>query len=182
MNSSNVVSINQPQTEKKQRPTQPREWTIAQITEALSRRLPEKLLDTKKQGGATLAFISWYKIPPVLDKYAPGWTWEIRQINHSSDRVFVMGRLTIPTVNGDVWREATGTELLKEEKPIYIDHPEGELNQKGEVKKIPLCDELGRIVTESKEVAYGDPSSNAEGMAFRRAAAKFGLGLYLYEK
>lgn len=29
---------------------------------------------------------------------------------------------------------------------------------------------------------YGDPSSNAESMAFRRAAAKFGLGLYLYQK
>jgi hypothetical protein len=30
--------------------------------------------------------------------------------------------------------------------------------------------------------SYGDPSSNAESMALRRAAAKFGLGLYLYEK
>jgi hypothetical protein len=29
---------------------------------------------------------------------------------------------------------------------------------------------------------YGDPSSNAEGMALKRAAAKFGLGLYLYHK
>ncbi len=30
--------------------------------------------------------------------------------------------------------------------------------------------------------SYGDPSSNAESMALRRAAAKFGLGLYLYDK
>jgi len=29
---------------------------------------------------------------------------------------------------------------------------------------------------------YGDPSSNAEAMALKRAAAKFGLGLYLYLK
>jgi hypothetical protein len=29
---------------------------------------------------------------------------------------------------------------------------------------------------------YGDPSSNAEAMALKRAAAKFGLGLYLYQK
>jgi len=29
--------------------------------------------------------------------------------------------------------------------------------------------------------SYGDPSSNAESMALRRAA-KLGLGLYLYEK
>ena len=30
--------------------------------------------------------------------------------------------------------------------------------------------------------AYGDSSSNAESMALRRAAAKFGLGLYLYDQ
>jgi len=29
---------------------------------------------------------------------------------------------------------------------------------------------------------YGDPCSNAEAMALKRAAAKFGLGRYLYEK
>jgi hypothetical protein len=34
---------------------------------------------------------------------------------------------------------------------------------------------------EDKET-YGDPSSNAESMALRRAAAKFGLGLYLYDQ
>ena len=33
---------------------------------------------------------------------------------------------------------------------------------------------------EEGEKMYGDPSSNAESMALRRAAAKFGLGLYLY--
>jgi hypothetical protein len=30
--------------------------------------------------------------------------------------------------------------------------------------------------------SYGDSSSNAESMALRRAAAKFGLGLYLYDQ
>lgn len=29
---------------------------------------------------------------------------------------------------------------------------------------------------------YGDPFSNAEGMALRRALAKFGLALYVYDK
>ncbi len=46
----------------------------------------------------------------------------------------------------------------------------------------PLQDEAGRLLTETVELAYGDPSSNAESMAFRRAAAKFGLGLYFYSK
>jgi hypothetical protein len=37
--------------------------------------------------------------------------------------------------------------------------------------------------TEDEELrGYGDPSSNAEAMALKRAAAKFGLGLYLYHR
>jgi hypothetical protein len=35
---------------------------------------------------------------------------------------------------------------------------------------------------EEETSSYGDSSSNAESMALRRAAAKFGLGLYLYDK
>lgn len=36
---------------------------------------------------------------------------------------------------------------------------------------------------EEEEVeGYGDSSSNAEAMAFKRAAAKFGVGLWLYDK
>lgn len=34
----------------------------------------------------------------------------------------------------------------------------------------------------SNGVKYGDTTSNAESQALRRAAAKFGLGLYLYDK
>jgi hypothetical protein len=37
--------------------------------------------------------------------------------------------------------------------------------------------------TEDEELkGYGNPSSNAEAIALKRAAAKFGLGLYLYQK
>ena len=76
-------------------------------------------------------------------------------MGQSSDRIFLTGRLTIPTAEGNIYREATGTEELKRTDK-----------------------ETGDIL----ELAYGDPSSNAESMAFRRAAAKFGLGLYLYDK
>jgi hypothetical protein len=72
-----------------------------------------------------------------------------------------------------VYREATGTELLKEEKEVWLgEKPDRRL----------LRDELDRPVTEARELAYGDPSSNAESMAFRRAAARFGLCLNLYDK
>ncbi len=35
---------------------------------------------------------------------------------------------------------------------------------------------------EEEEQRYGDPSSNAEAMALKRAAAKFGVALHLYDK
>jgi hypothetical protein len=154
-------------------PTTPGEWTLSQIQQAISRELPESLLSTRRQGGQVIKYIPWYLANKILDKYAPGWSWEIRQIVITGDRLFLTGRLTIPTVEGNIYREATGTELLKDEREIWI----GEKPNRQMLK-----DEYNRPVTEPKELAYGDPSSNAESMAFRRAAARFGLGLYLYER
>lgn len=154
-------------------PTAPREWTISQIQAALSRPLPRSMLATRQQGGATLTYIPWHVANRILDKYCPGWTWEIQSITTTGDRLFLTGRLTIPTAEGNIYREATGTELLKNDKPVLV----GE-----KPNRRPVVDDLGRPVMEACELAYGDPSSNAESMAFRRAAARFGLGLYLYDK
>jgi hypothetical protein len=158
------------------KPAAPRDWPIATIIEALSRPLPESMLKTRKQGGANLAYIPWHTVNRILDKYAPGWTWEITNTVTTTDRFIITGRITIPAQEGNIYREATGTELLKEDKPVMVEkpgHPD---------RRIALTDDLGRTVLEPKEIAYGDVSSNAEGMAFRRCAARFGLGLYLYEK
>ena len=139
-------------------PSRPGEWSLAQIQEALKRPLPDNYLKKLKDKGNAL-YLPWWRVSGILDKYCPGWTWEIRDIKLSSDRIFVIGRLTIPTSEGNIYREATGTEELKREK----------FNQ--ETQEIEI-----------KELAYGDPSSNAESMCFRRAASRFGLALYLYEK
>jgi hypothetical protein len=48
------------------------------------------------------------------------------------------------------------------------------------LKELAKGKDTGELV--SREIAYGDPSSNAESIVLRRAAAKFGLGLYLYDK
>lgn len=141
-------------TERLNPPQTPGEWPLSQIQTALSRPLPESMLEAKTLKGSRISYISWHTVNRVLDKYAPGWTWEICQMGMSADRLFLVGRLTIPTADGSLYREATGTEELKR------------TNDNGT----------------SVELAYGDPSSNAESMAFRRAAAKFGLGLYLYDK
>lgn len=150
-------------------PQAPGQWTLRQIQEALKRPLPAAALETRKQGGTNLTYVPWHVANRILDKYAPGWTWEIRTLYTTGDRIFLVGRLTIPTAEGNIYREATGTETLKEDKAVVVD-------------KKTFPDEFGRPITEAKELAYGDPSSNAESMAFRRAAARFGLALYLYDK
>jgi len=111
-------------------------------------------MSTKSQGRSKIPFITWYAVNAILDKYSPGWCWEMRSVQFTADRVFVVGRLSLQTSEGIVYREATGSEELKA------------TTRDGEIK----------------EIAYGDPSSNAESMAFRRCAARFGLGLYLYDK
>ncbi|APB34903.1 hypothetical protein GlitD10_2563 [Gloeomargarita lithophora Alchichica-D10] len=126
-------------------PTKPGEWPLFLIVEHLSKPLPSSLLETKRLGGKTISYIPWHKACLVLDKYAPGWQWEVRSIHTTAGDLFLVGRLSIPTSDGVVYREATGTNSLT-------------------------------------ETAYGDASSNAESMAFRRAASKFGLALYLYDK
>lgn len=142
-------------TEMIQPPSSPGEWTLIQIQAAISRPLPPKMMANRRQGGKSIPYIPWHMACKILDKYAPGWIWEIKQMHTSDDRLFLIGRLTLHTAEGSIYREATGTEALKEWS---------EKNQR------------------MQELAYGDPSSNAESMAFRRAAAKFGLGLYLYER
>jgi hypothetical protein len=133
------------QTHELKPPLKQGEWTLSQTQAALSRKLPEHILKTKSLGGQRIPYLPWYRANQILDKYCPGWCWNIVNIYTTDTDLFLVGRLTIPTSDGVVYREATGNEKLN-------------------------CS------------SYGDPSSNAESQAFRRAAAKFGLGLYLYEK
>jgi hypothetical protein len=118
---------------------------IAVILADLSKPIPKKYLDTRKQGTKILTFVPWFNVAKLLDRCAPGWEGSITHIEQIGDRLVLTYRLTIHAQESSFTREATGQESLN-------------------------C------------ASYGDPSSNAESMAFRRAAAKFGLGLYLYEK
>lgn len=137
------------------------EMTIQQIIAKLSMKIKPEHLKQKKAGNSQITFLPWYNAIKYLDYFAPGWSYEVRavhhiplaqpetpageKVKHVSGSVAVVVRLTIPTADGPVFREATGIE-------------------------------------DDDKDGYGDPTSNAESMALRRAAAKFGLGLYLYEK
>lgn len=119
--------------------------SIRDIVKDLSKPVAKRHLRRRKQGGKELTYIAWYDAVKYLDHYAPGWCYEIRRIDSIAGKLILTIRLSIPCLEGVVWREATGQE-------------------------------------DESHDSYGDSSSNAESMALRRSAAKFGLGLYLYEK
>ena len=146
-------------------PTSP-EWykqprrPITEIIADLSKPIPNKYLAQRKQGGTNLTYLPWFRCVTLLDRCSGGhWDYAITNIHTTSDRLILTARITIHAAEGAFSREATGTETLKEE---YFDK-----------------------TTQSKQIrewAYGDVSSKSESMALRRAAAKLGLGLYLYER
>lgn len=130
---------------------------IAAILRDLAQPLP---VATRRQGGKTINYIPWYRVNKRLDEVTGGhWEGRITHLQLTTDRIILTYAVTIHASDGSYTREATGTELLKES----------------------LWDKDKQTWVTS-EITYGDCSSNAESMAFRRACARFGLGLALYDK
>jgi len=119
--------------------------SIREIVKDLSKPIAQKHLRKRRQGGKEITYLAWHDAVKYLDHYAPGWCYEIRSIDSIAGKLILTIRLSIPSLEGIIYREATGQE------------------------------------DEDLET-YGNSSSNAESMALRRAAAKFGLGLGLYDQ
>jgi hypothetical protein len=119
--------------------------SITQVIADLSRPVNPQRLKQRTQGGRTLDYLPWYQAVRYLDRYAPGWRYEIRSVTEIGESLVMTVRITIPCAEGEVWREASALEPLKGS-------------------------------------GYGDAATNAESAALRRAAAKFGLCLSLYDK
>ncbi len=119
--------------------------SIREIVADLSKPVAKRHLRTRRQGGKDIKYIAWHDAIKYLDHYAGGWNYEIRSIDSIGGKLILIVRLSIPCLEGVVFREATGQE-------------DEELD------------------------SYGNSSSNSESMALRRAASKFGLGLYLYDQ
>ncbi len=119
--------------------------SIRDIVADLTKPVAQRHLRTRRQGGRDIKYIAWHDAIKYLDHYAGGWSYEIRSIESIGGKLILIVRLSIPCLEGIVYREATGQE-------------DEELD------------------------SYGNSSSNSESMALRRAASKFGLGLYLYDQ
>ena len=119
--------------------------SIREIVKDLQKPVAQKHLRKRRQGGKEITYLAWHDAVKYLDHYAPGWCYEIRRIDSIAGKVILTVRLSIPSLEGIVYREATGQE-------------------------------------DETLDSYGDSTSNSESMALRRAAAKFGLGLGLYDQ
>jgi hypothetical protein len=119
--------------------------SIREIVKDLQKPIAQKHLRKRRQGGKEITYLAWHDAVKYLDHYAPGWCYEVRRIDSIAGKVILTVRISIPSLEGIVYREATGQE------------------------------------DETLE-SYGDSTSNSESMALRRAAAKFGLGLALYDQ
>jgi hypothetical protein len=84
--------------------------SIRDIVADLSRPVNPQRLKQRQQGGKTLDFLPWYQAVRYLNNFAPGWTYEIRSVSELRDMCVVTVRITIPSSDGPVWREATGIE------------------------------------------------------------------------
>jgi len=127
---------------------------LEDILEDMQQPIRGRHLETKRKGGDELTYCPWYRVARYVEHYTNGHWSKSLDVWTTDRRIFVRVTVTIDAADTTVSRSATGTEKLQK-----IDSETGEV----------------------KDIAYGDPSSNAESMAFRRACAQFGLGLGLYE-
>lgn len=83
---------------------------VSNICSNLSKPVAQHHLRTRKQGGKELTYISWFDAVQYLDHYAPGWVYEIRSIQSVAGKLIITTRITVPCLEGQIYREATGQE------------------------------------------------------------------------
>lgn len=138
-------------------PSKAFEWTTVQVYEALSRPVPDAFVKTKSVKGTTIRFIEWHTAARILMKYAPGYTWEFEYKVHE----FNQSKRGQESVSGELFVVGTLT--------------------------IPCSDAVIRVQSSGIEDTdnpsiFGSAIQNAEANAFKRCAAKVGLGIGLYFK
>jgi hypothetical protein len=74
----------------------------------LKKDIKPSLLKTRSQGGASLTYYEWHTAVKYLDHFAPGWCFEIRNVVVAEGHIGVVGRLSIPCIEGVVYREDIG--------------------------------------------------------------------------
>ena len=85
---------------------------MAECLKTLSAPVPPELIRQRHQGEVTLSYLEWFTVNRLLDARAPGWWGEVRSIATTADTVIVCYRISIPTAEGWIHREAVGSDQL----------------------------------------------------------------------
>lgn len=91
--------------------------SIREIVKDLSKPVAKRHLRKRKQGGKEIFYIAWHDAIKYLDHYAAGWNYEIRRVDSIAGKLILTVRLSVPCLEGIVYREATGQE--DEDLEIY---------------------------------------------------------------
>lgn len=103
--------VSEQAAQQKEKPNyQVGERSIKEIIADLSKPIPASVLKTKKVGGQEITYIAWHTAIKFMEAYAPGFCYEIRNVQQTADNVIITARITIRASDGEFYREATGIE------------------------------------------------------------------------
>jgi hypothetical protein len=89
---------------------QPGERSLNEIVADLRKPIPDRHLKSKRKGNTDLVFLPWYRAVKYLDWYAPGWSYEIRNVYEIGGKLVMTVRISVPCSDGVYFREASGQE------------------------------------------------------------------------
>lgn len=135
---------------------------LEKFVSSASQRYPQYERE-RTQDGVTLRYIPWYNVVNILNRMLAhgiidAWNYYIQDVDFGKT-------ITVSNTQGESRKEIVLTRVRLE---IVV----------GET----VMSREGGGYEPTTYAGYGDPVSNATSMALRRAAAAFGIGLYLYDK
>jgi hypothetical protein len=175
---------------------------INEILTDLGKPIPARLLKTKAIPGSKITFIPWPEVVRIMDFYAPGWEGSIikTEVIHDHQYPYLVERW-----ERQMRQREESQRQYEEETLAWEMAPKAERGPRPQQPKLPqqpkeptpqdqliLTYELAiharegtfrRQSTGSEFLhisGWGEVAANAEAQAFKRAAAKFNIGLHLY--
>lgn len=87
-------------------PAAPGVWSLSKIQLALSRPIPNVHIVEGEVAGRLRRMVAYRTLVLALDRYAPGWSWEVRNRTELQGLLWVTGRLTVVASDGNTYRDA----------------------------------------------------------------------------
>ncbi|KAE8689232.1 DDT domain-containing protein, putative isoform 1 [Hibiscus syriacus] len=159
---------------------------LVEILRDLNKRVPENIINAPSSSSASSTFLPWYHANRMLSFYAPGWCGEVRDVKFADDgTITVVYRLTIRGSDGEgrqTPNHQVNFKLIRSKwgGSGFQDY-KSTVEWAGRANWRAVHRESTGTVS-SSDINISDPVAAAEEMAFCRACARFGLGLYLYHE